>query len=301
LVAPRVGRPKQAVRNVNPVKRGPLVRLWVKYVHRVMLVNTAQVKMLKVILRIRLYVLIAPRVGRPKQAAPSVNRVKRGQLVRLWVKSVAIVVRVSTVPVKMTMAPLPTQLNALVAPRVGRPKQAAPNANRVKRGQLVRLWVKSVRFAARVNFVQAKKPMAPLPTPRNVLCVQLGTILIRGAQNVNSAVPEHTATLWVGRNAHVANWNTPEEAMTQMVHTARGAFWVKQRHHHVPQRVKSATLVHLVQQKVSAQLVLRANTKMAKVKRNVKIVQSTRMAWEKVNLRWQIVRNATRTAPRAHV
>jgi hypothetical protein len=208
---------------------------------------------------------------------------------------------VNTAQEKMMKVILRIRLCVLIAPRVGRPKQAAPNANRVKQGQLVLLWVKSVRFAARVNFAQAKKPMAPLPTPRNVLCVQLGTILIRGAQNVNSAVPEHTAELWVGRNAKVAHWNTPEEAMTQMVHTARGAFWVKQRHHHVPQRVKSATLVNLVQQKVSAQLVLRANTKMAKVKRNVKIVQSTRMAWEKVNLRWQIVRNATRTAPRAHV
>jgi hypothetical protein len=70
--------------------------------------------------------------------------------------------------------------------------------------------------------------MALLPTPRNVSFVQLGTIPIRGVQNVNSAVPEHTATLWVGRNAKVAHWNTPEEVMIQMVHNARDAFWVKQ-------------------------------------------------------------------------
>jgi hypothetical protein len=192
-----------------------------------MLANTAQVKMLMVILRIRLSVLVVLRVGRPKKGVRNANRVKRVLLVLLWVKSAIIVVRVNTVPVKMMMAPLSIQLNALVAPRVGLPKKGVRNVNRVKRELLVLLWVKSVRLVVKVNFVQAEKPMAPLPTPRNVLFVQLGTILIRGVRNVNSAVQEHTVTS-LEKNAKIVHWNTPEEVMIQMVHNARDAFWVKQ-------------------------------------------------------------------------
>jgi len=124
---------------------------------------------------------------------------------------------------------------------VGRPRKEVRNVNHAKRVLLVRLWVKYVRLVEKVNFVPAKKPMAPLPTPPNVFFVQLGTIPIRGVQNVNSAVPEHTTTSSVERNAKLVHWNTPEEVMTRELPNAHDAFWGKQRHYQVPQRVKSAT------------------------------------------------------------
>jgi hypothetical protein len=218
-----------AVPNVPVATRVKRVGVSMVLVNCVLKVNTVQVEMKMVLKRMQQLVSVVQQDIHPMKAVQNVNHVKQVLLVvMLLVKFVKIVVLVNSVQAKKTMVLLPpTQLNALVAPRVGRPKQAAQNVNRVKRVLLVLMWVKNVIIVVLANTVQAKKPMAPLPTPRNVLFVQLGTILIRGVQNVNSAVQEHTVTS-LEKNAKIVHWNTPEEVMIQMVHNARDAFWVKQ-------------------------------------------------------------------------
>jgi hypothetical protein len=88
LIAPRVGRPNQRVPNVNHAKPVTLVLLLVKIVPRVVLANTDQVKMFMVILRIRLFVLVAPWDGHPKQAAQNANHATVVHLMTSVVKSV---------------------------------------------------------------------------------------------------------------------------------------------------------------------------------------------------------------------
>ena len=82
-VAPRVGPPNPVAANANRAKRGPLVLLWAKSVQLVVLVNFVQAKTLTAMLRIPLFVSIAPRVGLPKPEAQNVNRVKPVPLVLL--------------------------------------------------------------------------------------------------------------------------------------------------------------------------------------------------------------------------
>ena len=174
----------------------------VKSVHRVMLANTVKVKKPMGLLPLtQRNVLVVLLVGLPNQAVQNVNRVKLVRSVQLWVKFVNHAMRANTVNEWKTMVkPLQTQPFASVAPRVGRPKQAVQDVSRVKRVLLVLMWVKIVKIVVLVNFVPVKMMMALSPTPPNVFFVQLGTIPIRGVQNVNSAVPEHTTTSSVERN-----------------------------------------------------------------------------------------------------
>ena len=95
------------------------------------------------------------------------NRVKQARLATWWAKHVNIVVRVNTVQVKIPMAPLLIRPNALVAPRVGPPKQAAPSVNRVKRARLATWWVKHVNLAHWGLLEKASTPMLPIANNAN--------------------------------------------------------------------------------------------------------------------------------------
>ena len=95
------------------------------------------------------------------------NRVKRARLATRWVKHVNIVVRVTTVQVKILMAPLLIRPNALVVPRVGPPKQAAPSVNRVKRARLATWWVKHVNLAHWDLLEKATTAMLPIANNAN--------------------------------------------------------------------------------------------------------------------------------------
>ena len=130
----------------------------VKSVHRVMLANTVKVKKPMGSLPLtQRNVLVVLLVGLPNQAVQNVNRVKLVRSVQLWVKFVNHAMRANTVNEWKTMVkPLQTQPFASVAPRVGRPKQAVRNVNPVKRGPLVRLWVKYVHRVMLVNTAQVK-------------------------------------------------------------------------------------------------------------------------------------------------
>ena len=89
---------------------------------------------------------------------------------------VKIVMLVNTVKVKkMTVSTLLIQLHALVAPLVGRPKPAVPNAKLVKQVLLVMLPVLIVKIVMLVNTVKVKKTtvLTP-PTQRLVLIAQRG-------------------------------------------------------------------------------------------------------------------------------
>ena len=65
------------------------------------------------------------------------------------------------------MAPLLIRPNVLVAPRGGRPNQAAPSANRVKRARLATWWGKHVNPAHWDLLEKATTPMLPIVNNAN--------------------------------------------------------------------------------------------------------------------------------------
>ena len=151
------------------------------------------------------------KVRRLKKAARNVNRVKLERLVMLRVGHVVIAVLVNTVKVKKTTVKRQrTPLFVLVAPPVGRPKQAVPNANRVKQVLLVMLRVMTVKIAILVNTVKAKKTtVLTSPIQRFVLIAQRGIHQVRVVPSANpvgrgrpvlgvkSAVKVNTATVLI--------------------------------------------------------------------------------------------------------
>ena len=76
---------------------------------------------------------------------------------------------------KTTVLTLPIQRHALVAPLVGPPTPAAPNAKLANQERLVMSPVPIVKIAMLVNTVKARKPtVSTLLIPRLVLIAQRG-------------------------------------------------------------------------------------------------------------------------------
>jgi len=117
----------------------------------------------------------------------SAKLVKQERLVMLPVLIVKIVMLVNTVKVKKTtVSTLLIQLHALVAPLVGRPKPAVPNAKLVKQERLVMLPVLIVKIVMLVNTVKVKQTtvLTP-PTQRLVLIAQRGIHQVLGVPSAN--------------------------------------------------------------------------------------------------------------------
>jgi len=118
---------------------------------------------------------VRPVIG-PSLKVQSAKLAKQERLVMLPVLIVKIVMLVNTVKVKkMTVSTLLIQLHALVAPLVGRPKPAVPNAKLAKQVLLVMLPVLIVKIVMLANTVKVKKTtVSTLLIQRLVLIAQRG-------------------------------------------------------------------------------------------------------------------------------
>ena len=209
-IVQQVGRPKSAAQNVNLAEEGVSVKRKAKYVKVAVSVSTVKVnrKILMVLLRIRIPRLawIVQQVGRPKQAVPSVSLARQGVSVERKAKRVKVVSSDSIVKVKNKMSMVISRMrvriqrHAWIVQQVGRPKQAAPSANRARLGLSAASKRRRVKVVSSDSIVKVKRAMVKvdlqikLQILRNVFIVRQDGHPRWAALNVKPVELEHTVT-----------------------------------------------------------------------------------------------------------